>query len=194
MRNRHFFVVLIAATLVCSFGIAAGADALVSGPQAGSKLPDVFQPLPLNVTNADLPSYAGTKGDYTEQFGANPVVLVFGRKITEPLTNLVKKLDAEVGKNKATRLKAVVVMLSDDDGLEQTLSELSKRQGIRRVSLATMSDEPKHYKLSQEADVTVILYKRRKVEANHAFRKGELNEKSIETILADVSKVVSRKR
>jgi hypothetical protein len=47
MRNRHFFVVLIAATLVCSFGIAAGPDALVSGPQAGSKLPDVFQPLPL---------------------------------------------------------------------------------------------------------------------------------------------------
>jgi hypothetical protein len=59
--------------------------------------------------------------------------------------------------------------------------------------LATMSDGPKHYNLSQEADVTVILYNRRKVEANHAFRKGELNEKSIETILADVSKVVSRK-
>jgi len=77
-------------------------------------------------------------------------------------------------------------LVSGPDNLERTLSELAKRQEIRRVSLAIMPDGPKQYRLSQEADVTVILYERRKVEANHAFRKGELNDKAIESILVDV--------
>jgi hypothetical protein len=194
MRTRNVFVVPIAATLVCSLGIATGADALVSGPPAGGKLPGGFRPLPLNVTNAELPSYAGTRNDYVEQFGASPVVLVFGRGITDPLTNLVKELDAEVGKHKAARLRAVLVMLSGDDEMERALREFGERQGIEKVSLAIAPDGPKHYKLSQEAEVTVVVYNRHKVEANHAFRKGELNDKAIGTILADVSKVVSRRR
>src|SRR5262245_51342437 len=111
MRTRNAFV-LVAATLVCSFGVAADADVVVSGPQAGSRLPGDFHPVPLNVTNADRPSCAGTKNDYIDQFGANPVVLVFGREITGPLTNLMKKVDAELGRSKPARLKAAVVMLS----------------------------------------------------------------------------------
>src|SRR6516162_8949221 len=79
MSTRHAFVGLIAATLVCCSGIATGADALVSGPQAGSKLPGGFNPV--NVTNAELPDYAEKRSDNTEQHGAGPVVLVFGRGI-----------------------------------------------------------------------------------------------------------------
>jgi hypothetical protein len=192
MRTRTASVALIAATLVCGFGTAAGADALVSGPQVGSKLPGGFSPV--NVTNAELPDYAGKRNDYTEQHGAGPVVLVFGRGITDPLTKLTKKLDAAVRKNKAPRLRAVLVILRDDAETEGALKEFGKRQGIEKVSLAIMPDGPKDYKLSKEADVTVVVYDRYKVEANHAFRKGELNDKAIETILADVSKVVSRKQ
>src|SRR5262245_44660136 len=106
MRTRHAFLALIATTLVCTFGIAAGADAPVSGPQVGNKLPGGFSPV--NVTNAELPDYAGKRSDYTEQHGASPVVLVFGRGITDPLSRLTKKLDAAVGKNKAARQRAVL--------------------------------------------------------------------------------------
>ena len=74
------------------------------------------------------------------------------------------------------------------------MSEFGERQGIEKVSLAVTPDGPKDYKLSKEADVTVVVYDRYKVEANHAFRKGELNDKAIEAIRADVSKVVSCKR
>ena len=192
MSTRHAFVGLIAATLVCCSGIATGADALVSGPQAGSKLPGGFNPV--NVTNAELPDYAEKRSDNTEQHGAGPVVLVFGRGITDPLTRLTKKLDAEVARNKAARLRAVLVILREDAETERALKEFGERQGIEKVSLAIMADGPKLYKLSQQADVTVVVYNRHKVEANHAFRKGELNDKAIETILADVSKVVSRRR
>jgi hypothetical protein len=192
MRTRHACVTLIATTLVCSFGITAAAEPLVSGPQAGGKLPGGF--FPVNVTNAELPDYAGKRNDYTEQHGAGPVVLVFGRGITDPLTSLAKKLDAAVGKHKAARLRAVLVILRDDAETERALKELGERQGIEKVSLAVMPDGPKDYKLSKEAEVTVVVYDRYKVEANHSFRKGELNDKAVETILADVSKVVVRKR
>ena len=74
------------------------------------------------------------------------------------------------------------------------MSEFGERQGIEKVSLAILPDAPKLYKLSQQADVTVVVDDRYKVEANHAFRKGELNDKAIEAIRADVSKVVSCKR
>jgi hypothetical protein len=186
------FVVLTAATLLCSFGIATGADALVSGPQVGSNLPGGFSPV--NVTNAELPDNAGKRSDYTEQHGAGPVVLVFGRGITDPLIKLSKKLDAEISKNKVARLRAVLVILREDNETERALNEFGERLGIEKVSLAIMADGPKTYKLSQQADVTVVAYNRYKVEANHAFRKGELNDKAIETILADVSKLVSRRR
>src|SRR6516164_9372727 len=132
MKTRHAFLALIAATLVCSFGIATGVDALVSGPQVGRKLPGGFSPV--NVTNAELPDYAGKRSDYTEQHGAGPVVLVFGRGITDALTNLTKKLDAALGKNKAARLRAVLVILRDDAEAERALKEFGERQGIEKVS------------------------------------------------------------
>jgi hypothetical protein len=54
-------------------------------------------------------------------------------------------------------------------------------------------DGPKSYNLSKEADVTVLLYKRQKVEANHAFKKGELSEEGLESILADVPKITAKR-
>ena len=136
----------------------------------------------------------GTKMDFTEMFGPNPVVLIFAREMTKPLTRLVKKLDAEVAKRKSARLRAVVVILSDEDALENKLKEYGEKQEIEHVNLAIMEpDGPKHYKLSKEADVTVLLYKRLKVQANHAFKKGELNENGVEKILADVPKITSEK-
>jgi len=72
--------------------------------------------------------------------------------------------------------------------------KLFEKQGIKHVNLAIMEPAgPKHYKLSKEADVTVLLYKRRKVEANHAFKKGDLNEKALESILADLSKITTKR-
>src|SRR5262249_23793203 len=114
--------------------------------QGGSKLPGGF--LPVNVTNAELPDYAGKRSDYTEQHGAGPVVLVFGRGITDPLTKLTKKLDAEVGRNKAARLRAVLVILREDHETERRVKEFGEGQVIEKVSLAIMADGPKLYKLS----------------------------------------------
>ena len=51
---------------------------------------------------------------------------------------------------------------------------------------------PKGYKVSKDAEVTVVLYTAHTVKANHAFGKGELDDKGIEKVLADVSKILPK--
>ena len=193
MRMPRSSVLLIACLLFCGSAVVAGEGGLKSGPQVGKGLPDPFNPV--NVTNAGLPDRAGTRNDYTEQYGRDPVVLIFARELSDPLTTLTRKLDAEVVKNKSARLRAVLVVLSEDEGLEQKLQALGRKEGLKNVSLAFMEPRgPKHYKLAEAADVTVILYEKSRVAANHAFKKGELNDKAIEAVLRAVPGIVSRRR
>jgi hypothetical protein len=176
--------------LFCGSAVVAD-ESLKSGPQVGQYLPGTFNPL--NVTNAEFPRYAGTKNDYIEQHGRNPVVLIFARALSTPLTTLTRKLDVQVVRNRSAKLRAVVVVLSDDEGLEKKLEALAKEDGIKNVSLAVMEPSgPKHYKLSPAADVTVVLYRNSKVEANHAFKKGAFDEKALGAILRDVPRIVPR--
>jgi hypothetical protein len=159
----------------------------------GEGLPGPFNPL--NVTNADLPGRAGTRNDYTEQYGADPVVLIFARELSGSLATLVRRLDVETARNRTARLRAILVVLSEDEGAEQKLKDLGRKEGLKHVSLA-LADLPRvrPYKLADAADVTVILVKKRTVAANHAFKKGELNEKAIEAVLRDVPRIVARRR
>jgi predicted TIM-barrel fold metal-dependent hydrolase len=187
MTMRRLFLVLVPTVLLCANAVPAEKDDLKSGPQPGDNLPG---PFPSLVVHSEKPGWVGLKMDFFEAYGTDPAVLVFARDITKPVTSLVEKLDAEVAKRKSAKLRAIVVILSDNDALEANLEEYAKKQGFKNVNLAMMEPTgPKHYQLAKEADVTVLLYKRRKVEANHAFEKGELNDRGVEKILADVPKV-----
>lgn len=193
MRMPMPSVLLLPCLLCWGSAAAAGEGRLKSGPQVGNELRGPFNPV--NVTNADLPGKAGTRNDYTEQYGADPIVLIFARELSGPLATLVRRLDSAVARNRAARLRAVVVVLSEDEGLEEKLQALGRKEGINNVSLAFMEPAgPKHYKLSDAADVTAILCKKRTVAASHAFKKGGLNERAIEAVLQDVFKIVARRR
>src|SRR5262249_5071864 len=158
--------------------------------QVGKEIPGPFNPV--NVTNAARPASAGTRNDYTEQFGADPVVLIFAREPGRALASLARKLDVTVARHRSARLRAVVVVLSDDAGIDEKLDALSRKEGLGNVSLAYLAPPgPKPYQLADAADVTVILYRKRTVVANHAFKKGELNEKAIAAVLRDVPRLVS---
>jgi hypothetical protein len=191
MTTRHVLLLLAPVLLLCGNAVPAEKDDLKSGPQAGENLPGPFLSLVAYSGEAGL---AGKKTDFFEQYGQSPVVLVFAREFNVRLTDLVKKLDAEVAKKKSAKLRAIVVIPSDDDALETNLKDFGEKEGIKNVNLAIMEPAgPKHYKLSKEADVTVIIYKRRKVEANHAFKKGDLDANGVEKILADLSKITAKR-
>src|SRR3954463_10125626 len=102
--------------------------------------------------------------------------MIFAREVSDPLTSLVKKIDAETAKNSKAKMGSFVVFLSDDEKLADKLKSIADKEGIKKTvfSIDNVAG-PQGYKVSQDADVTVVLYNKRKVMSNHAFKKGELN-------------------
>src|SRR2546423_806269 len=114
MLNRKLLLLASLAFLfVASAGLAA--DAVKSGPQSGEKLPGAFHPLNVNGANA------GKKHCLYCDNGLNPVVMIFARDVSAPLTNLIKKVDAATAKNAGNRMGSFVVFCSDAEGLEKKL-------------------------------------------------------------------------
>jgi len=190
MTIRKLVFVVTLAFVVGGDAITAEKGDVKSGPQAGDKLPSPFQSV---VVHSGEPGLGGKRNDFVEMYGANPVVLIFAREMSFPLTSLVRRLDVEAAGRKSVKLRILMVILSDKDAVEKNLKEFGEKEAIKRVHLAIMEpDGPKHYKLSKEADVTVVMYQKQKVEANHAFKKGELNEQAVEQILADIPKIIPK--
>src|SRR4029077_15265160 len=119
--------------------------------------------------------------------------MIFAREVSDPLTRLVKKIDDATAKNSSKHMGSFVVFLSDDESLEKQLKDVAKKEGIKNTILTIDNPAgPKGYDVAKDADVTVVLYTKRTVKANHAYRKGELTDKEITKIVGDVSKIVPK--
>ncbi|MBC7853300.1 MAG: hypothetical protein IAF94_07685 [Pirellulaceae bacterium] len=109
------------------------------------------------------------------------------------MASLVKQMDEKVGANKEKKMASFVVILSEDPAAnEAKLKELAKKEGIKNSPLTTYADSagPEGYKVSKDAEVTVLLWLDRKVKANHAFAPGKLNKDGIKAVLDDTAKIL----
>jgi hypothetical protein len=110
------------------------------------------------------------------------------------VTSLVKRIDAAAVKNQKSDLRTWVVFLSDQEGLDKKLKDFADKDNIKKTSLAIDNPAgPPSYRIAKDADVTVLLYSRKKVKENLAFKKGDLTEKQIDKIVADISKILPEK-
>jgi hypothetical protein len=178
---------LFALTLVVTYGVAQeGRQALQSGPQVGKQVPGPFHPV--NVTG----KFAGEKHCLYCDNGNCPVAMIFAREVSPGLTNLVKKIDTATAQNRKAYMGSFVVFLSDREGLADQLKSLASKENIKKTVLSIDNPAgPQAYKVSQDADVTVVLYENHTVRSNYAFRKGELNDQAIGRILADLPKILN---
>ncbi len=178
-----------APAVVLAAGLAAAAE-IKSGPQPGDTTPGPFTPL--NVTGED----AGKKQCLVCKNGTNPVVMIFARSADDPATRkLIQAVDAATAKHADCEMGSFVVVLTDDEEKAgAALKAFADKEKLTKIVLATDSPAgPPKYKVSKDADVTVVLYTKHEVKANHAFKKGELTDKDIAAIVADVAKIVPRK-
>ena len=181
---------LIAALVVALFaGISYAEKASVkSGPQVNEELAGPFHPL--NVTGASK----GEKHCLYCENGNNPVAMVFAREVTPAVGKLIKKLDEVTTANEGKKMGSYVVFCSNEEGLQGKLEKMAEKANLNKIVLSIDNPAgPKGYEVAKDADVTVVLYTKRTVKANHAFAKGELNDKAIEKIVADVTKIVPGK-
>jgi hypothetical protein len=178
--------------LALAFALFAGAAVaekqagkkLTSGPQVGEDLGGPFHPL--NVTGKK----AGEKHCLYCENGDRPVAMIFARETSPGLTKLIKKLDGCCAKNKGCQMASFVVFCNDDKALESKLKKCAKDNDLKTVVLAIDNPAgPEKYNVNKDADVTVVLYKERKVKANFAFKKGQLKDKDIDAIIASVPKI-----
>jgi hypothetical protein len=169
-------------------GSASAQTPLRSGPQPKEEILTAFRPLNINGEYANEPHCLVCEN------GANPVVMIFARDRSDGLVNLVTKLEAATEKHRKESLGAFVVFLKDGEAFRKGLEEVAKMKRLKNTILSI--EDPANvedYKVAKEADVTVVLYTKSVVQANHAFKRGELNDRAIETILADLPKILPKK-
>jgi hypothetical protein len=115
---------------------------------------------------------------------------VFARDLNDSLASLAKKLDAEAGKSKAT--KACILYLTDSDDAEKKVKTFAEKNGTKKVNFGVDNPQgPPNWKIAKDAEVTVVLYKGRKVQATHAFKKGEFDDKAVDSVVGSLPKIVA---
>jgi hypothetical protein len=115
------------------------------------------------------------------------------------LTSLVKKIDQQVAAAAVKSARppgAFVIFVRNPDGLDKQLRSMAEKESLKSVSLC-IGTPPEDYEVSEDADVTVVIYrvgKRRqeKVTANFALRKGELDEAISDAIVRALSEALSQ--
>lgn len=114
---------------------------------------------------------------------------MFARQPSDALTSLVKKLDAATAEKK---IKSFVVFLNDDEKLPEQVKSLATSENIKNTVFAVDNPAgPPDYKIAKEADVTILLYNKHKVEVNHAFRKHEFTSEAIAKVVSDLGKIAA---
>lgn len=182
--SKSFFVAGMMVVMLQASHVQA--DDLKSGPQVGDKLPGAFHPL--NITGPE----AGKKNCLVCQNGQNPVAMIFAREIDGKLTDLIKKIDRATGENQKAEMGSFVVFCTPDEELEKQIKNLADQNAIKHCILATDNPAgPRGYNIVKEAHVTVVLYTDRVVQANYAFKKGEMKDEDIEKILKDLPKILA---
>jgi hypothetical protein len=139
----------------------------------------------------------GTSHCFICETEGRPAVIVFARTPDDALGKLTRGLDKALAEHKASELRAWVTFLNaDQTTFDPKVVEWSKKQAIRGVPLGVFEDAdgPPSYKLSREAEVTVLVYVKQKVVNNFAFRAGELTDERIAEVLKAVAAVTGAEK
>jgi len=169
-------------------GFASAQAPWRSGPQPRDEILTAFRPLNINGEYANEPHCLVCEN------GLNPVVMIFARDLSEPLLKLVTLLEAATAKHRTQNLGAFVVFLKDSEPFRGQLDQVARTKRLKYTILSIEDpDLLEDYKVAKDAEVTVVLYTRSVVQANHAFKRGGLDDRAINAILADLPKILPMK-
>ena len=118
--------------------------------------------------------------------------MILAREVSDDLTSLVKKIDEATAKNSKSKMGSFVIVCNDDEKTEDKLKELAKKEGIKKTVLTLVDTKsgPEGMEIDPKADITVVLYSKKKAKAQFAYAKGEMKAKDIEAIMAALSKIL----
>jgi len=126
---------------------------------------------------------------YVCRNGQRPVVAVFVRSFEPKLKSLLQNIDRVVDRNRVIGLRSFTVKLGDDP-----FSDISAVQTFsfnNKIAMPfTVASEavavPSCQNIHSNAAVTVVFYRKRRVEKTFVFRKGELTTDEVRTVIQGV--------
>jgi len=176
-------------TTVLSTAVLMMASAVIAGEglEVGSDVAAFY------VTDVTGPS-AGKSLCYRCRFGNQPVVTIFTREMNDELATLVKNVDQVVGKNQSEKMAAFVVLLSDDPSAhEAKLKAFAKEHGISNTPLTVFDDKngTPSYKISKNADFTVMMWVEGELKVNETFQTGQLSQQKVTQVVKKTDTILN---
>lgn len=184
---KRMFGLLSVCALLCA-GLVVAAETVKSGLPVGEEVP------PFYVTDITGPSAGKAPLCYRCQYRDRPVVTIFTHNVDENIESLVAQIDKQVGDHEKEKMAAFVVVLSDKPKSEAgKLKDVAKKSDLKHTPLTTFenAEGPAKYKLSKDAETTVMMWVDGTVKVNHAFAKGQLDKKAVESLLGETSKILN---
>jgi len=117
-------------------------------------------------------------------------MFVFAKKPDDSLASLVKAIDKVVEENEGKRVAAVVNFTGQrtDDYLKE-IKEFGEKHNIDNVALTVTSDADR-FQVDDEAGVTVMHYKNKKVMFNHAVGSEGPKQEDVKKIVEGAKKIL----
>ena len=137
---------------------------------------------------------AGTELCYRCRYGNRPVVSVFARKVDDDLVTLIRELNEVVSSNADRDMAGFVVLMTDDPAdHEGSLRALAEEHKITHLPLTIFDDEfgPRGYRLSRDAEVTVMMWVDGLLVVNESYDSADLSEEVIADVVVDTGKILN---
>jgi hypothetical protein len=138
---------------------------------------------------------AGKTLCYFCRYGRRPVVSIFTREMNDEVIELLKQIDSEVGKHRAQRMAAFVVLLTDAPfATEKLLKTVAASKQINRVPLTIYRDTSTVltdvYRISSQAETTVMMWRNSKIRINRVFTPDSLDAVGIRQVIKDTTTIL----
>ena len=174
------------ACLVVAAPVVAADPVLAPGLVAGQR------PGPWYSSLVAVGSQRGQMHCFVCETADRPAVIVFARHLSDPLGKLVQGLDQALLDHKAAELRSWVTFLNEDQtAFDPEVVRWGMKQAVRAVALGVFENVtgPPSYRLSRDAEVTVLLSVKQKVLRSFAFRADELTETAITNVLKAIGEI-----
>ena len=173
MRRTSILALALFASVLCA------EEPLVSGLKPGQR------PGPYSAVVCTGPE-RGKLHCYICEAADRPVAIIMARKTSDPLGKLAQSLDKALTAHKTAELRGWLTFFHEDQSVvDAQMVQFGKTHGLGNLPLAVFEDAdgPPAYRVTRDAEVTVLLSVKQKVVKNFSFRAGELNEQRIKEVM-----------
>ncbi len=129
---------------------------------------------------------------YRCRYGSRPMVLVFARSTGGNVPELLQAIDKAVGENEESKLKGLLTLIGDDAAaLKADAEKIAEASGDKLVPVVVAKETktgPLSYKLSSDAEVTIVLAQDSQVVATHTYDAAKID---VKTIISEATKMLN---